>query len=135
MYETQKLNSVAECATLLEMALSEQEKLSFRKTSILRRNAMYASNEVEIDADIAEAQAELDGVNASIAVLPEGKKKEDAIQDKDRLEYRLRVLIYRKKGVGGVAVLDNALEVTRINSSLNDLATFIAEVEARKAEL
>ena len=135
MYNTNLLNSVAECDTLLNMASTEQANLEFRKSNIEHRAASYASNAVEIDADILATQAELDAVNTTISVLSDGDAKTDYIIKQKRLEAQMLSLTKRKKNVSNVAVLDSELEVVKLDKEIDAVKSFITEVQTRKSQL
>jgi len=117
------------------MASTEQANLEFRKSNIEHRAASYASNAVEIDADILATQAELDAVNTTISVLSDGDAKTDYIIKQKRLEAQMLSLTKRKKNVSNVAVLDSELEVVKLDKEIDAVKSFITEVQTRKSQL
>ncbi|MDN3657241.1 hypothetical protein QWZ08_16445 [Ferruginibacter paludis] len=134
-YSTAKISTTADCDLLLAMAAKEKSNLDFKKLSDERQKTNYSDNSIEIDAELLAVEAEIAATTTIINTLPEGTSKDDAVKKKTKLEYKKFLLDNRKEGYGAVALLGKEMELAIVDLELGEIATFTAEVTARKAAL
>lgn len=132
-YSVDQLTTVEDCNAVLNIATKEQKDLEWKRISIERQKEMYSENAVEISTELAAKEAELTALDAVIAGLPEGDLKEENIKKRKRAEYSIFLLTDRKANYGAVALLDKEYDLQCVLQALEETATFIAEVQARKA--
>jgi hypothetical protein len=71
---------------LLDDAQHEKRTFDVRNQNLALRSEYSIKNSAELSADLNETQLSLDEVNAVIASLPDGEKKETEITKKLKLE-------------------------------------------------
>lgn len=135
MYSFSRIDNVADCDILLSRAAKEKSDLTLKKMVDEHTVSNYGDTSVEIGAVLQGVIAELAATQIMIDNLPEGPTKEDAIKRRKRLEYRQFTLENRKESYGAVALLEKQLDLTRINSELEEVEAFIAGVTAHKETL
>ncbi len=134
-YSVQNLTLVADCNVLLALAAKERADLDFKRLSDERMTVKFTQTSQEIDAELQGVIAEIAATESIIAMLPEGKSKDDAEDKKTRLEYRKFVLETRKESYGTVALLEKEMDLARVNREIEEVDTFIAAVQEKKATL
>jgi hypothetical protein len=134
-YSLSTITSVAECETLLANASADRRSLEHKKTNLLFDKENSANTAVARQAALIEVNAEIAALDAQIAVAPEGQRKEDYITERFRKIARQRDLTSSNKTGSPTRIIDDELEIERINLSMGETDSFIALVEARKAEL
>lgn len=134
-YSVNNLTQVADCIALLNWAAKEKEDLTFKRLSDERLTRRYAETSQELDAILQGVLAELAATDTIISVLPEGPTRDEAINKKTRLEYKIFLLENRRESYGTVALLEKEMDLARVNKELEEVAVFIAAVEAKKATL
>lgn len=135
MYSFTRIESAADCDFLLTWASKEKADLTLKKLNEEHSANNYGDTSIEISAVLQGVLAEISALEITIANLPEGTTKQDAIKKKTRLEYRQFVLEDRKENYGSVALLEKQLDVNRINRELEEVEAFIAGVTAHKETL
>ncbi|WP_157097915.1 hypothetical protein [Niabella ginsenosidivorans] len=134
-YSVDKLTTTFDCDAVLTIAASEQKNLEWKKLSLERQEEQYEKNAVGIAAELVGKQAEKAALDTVIDNLPDGPTKNDNIIKRTKVEYSIFLLENRKANYGDVALLEKELELQRAGKELEEIATFIAEVEARKAAI
>ncbi len=134
-YSIANLNEIADCVELLSWATREKEDLEYRKTTNLRQTVRFRENFQGVDAELVGILAELSAVEITIAALPEGEPKRDAIKKRTRLEYKKFLLETRKESYGTVALIEKEMDLGRVLQEIEEVGVFMEAVEARKAAL
>ena len=134
-YSVDSLTSVADCDLMLGAAEKEKNDLSFRKTSLERKQTQFAGNAIEVEAGLQATTAELSALDTIIAALPDGQIKNGNITRKKRLELKLYLLNQKKGDNGGIALVDKEFDLGRVIKELEETDAFITAVKARKAAL
>jgi hypothetical protein len=134
-YSLSRLTSRAEADALLGFAQEDKDTLAFRLTTFERQLKNSQNKATDIEADLAQNQAEIIAADAAIAALPDGTAKEAARSRKRKLEGLRAVINERKFDFGIVALIDNELDMARVQKELEEVNAFIAQVTTRKAEL
>lgn len=134
-YSVQNLTQVTDCNILLAMATKEKADLDFKKLSDERMTVKFTQTSQEIDAELQGVIAEIAATETIIAMLPDGKSKDDAIDKKTRLEYRKFTLENRKESYGTVALLEKEMDLARVTQEIEEVVAFIQLIEAKKTEL
>lgn len=134
-YSVNKLTTVADCDSVLEIASKEKADLEFRKTSLQRRQQSYSDRSVALEADLAAVTAELSSVTTIIGNLPAGDTKDDMEKRKRKLEYRKFTLEDRSKDFGAIALLEKEMEVAMVQKEIDEVDAFTTAVTTHKATL
>lgn len=134
-YSIANLNEVADCVELLSWSLREKEDLEYRKTTNLRQTVRFRENFQGVDAELVGILAELSAIEITIAALPEGEPKRDAIKKRTRLEYKKFLLETRKESYGTVALIEKEMDLGRVLKEIEEVSVFMEAIEARKAAL
>ena len=135
MYSTLSLLTIADCSAVLLMANRDVDTFNYRITSINYRRNNNSLTTQQAQAETLVVQAEIASLETTIAALPEGPAKEDQITKKMRKELQLRSLSNRGSSQGPVALLDQELELARLNQQLAETMGFIGAVTVRRDEL
>lgn len=135
MYSLNRITTVADCDALLTWANKEKADLTFKRMSEERFSANYSNTSIEIDAVLQGVITEITAEETIIAVLPEGKTKEEHLKKKYRLEYKKFLLENRRENYGVVALLENELDLERINKEIVEVDAFIAGITAHRDTL
>ena len=134
-YSIANLNEIADCVELLSWAAREKEDLEYRKTTNLRQTVRFRENFQGVDAELVGILAELSAVEITIAALPDGEPKRDAIKKRTRLEYKKFLLETRKESYGTVALIEKEMDLGRVLREIEEVGVFMEAVEVRKAAL
>lgn len=134
-YSILALTTVADCDNVLAMVEKEKKELVFKKLSLEHLQENYASNTIEVSAELEILTAELNAVNMVVAALPEGEVKEDSIKKQKKLEYKLFLLSNRKANYGAIALLEKEFNIARVMRELEEADACIAAVTAQKSKL
>lgn len=134
-YSVNKLTTVADCDSVLEIAAKEKADLEFRKTSLQRRQQSYSERSVALEADLAAVTAELGSVTTILGNLPAGDTKDDMEKRKRKLEYRKFTLEDRSKDFGAIALLEKEMEVAQVQKQIDEIDAFVSAVTTHKATL
>ena len=134
-YSVNKITTVVDCDLLLDWAVNEKSTLNLKKLNEQSAANHYGSSSLQIDAELQGVNAELSASETIIAALPDGKSKVEAIKKRTRQEYRKFLLVNRKESYGVVALLEKELDLANLDLELNEVDTFIAAVNTRKAAL
>jgi hypothetical protein len=134
-YTSTLLTTVADCDTLLTMANKEKAVLEFRKTSLTMQLENRTGSAFEIQAELASVNAQIAFYSSSIPGMPEGSEKEKFKLNLAKFEYRKIALTQRNANYGVISQLDSEHDIGKIEKQLEENATFIAIITARKNEL
>lgn len=134
-YSLSALTTVADCDAVLAMLGKEKRALELRKLSLESQQINYAENTVEVTAELASKQAELDAITTVVAGLPDGDTKTDQIKKQKKLEYSIFLLTGRKADYGAVALIDKEYELEKVTKELEVTTSLMAQVDAHKATL
>ena len=129
------LTLTSEADTLLNTVLRDKRTLEVRKQNMALRTENSVENSVELTADLKASKLSLDSVNAIIASLPEGERKEEEITKKMDLELKIRKLTLSGSKRNSVSVLENEYDLDLLDRQLSGIDAFIAAINARKLEL
>lgn len=135
MYNTSTLLTVQDCETSLNMANRDMASYAYKVTTIGYRRDNSSRTAQEVQADLLVIQAEITTLNATIAALPEGPVKEGQITKLMRKEVQLRTLSGRGTAASAVNILDQELELSRLNLLQDETQAFIDVVTTRKTAI
>lgn len=134
-YSVNKITSMADCDSLIEVANKEKDDLQYRKTTVTHQNANFASTAAEVEADLNSTNAQLTALNTVIAGLPNGTIKDANVTKQKRLELKAFLLNQKKENYGVIALLQNEMEQAAIDAQIAEVDAFVATVQAHKATL
>ena len=134
-YATEKLQSVAECDVLLNEVGFDIRQVELRLNSLDLRNDLLESTSSTRASEVAELQARIQVLDATLAVMPEGPEKEDTLTKKMEADLRLRRLTQANNASGPVAFVRREGDLGVLNVTLTALTNFKAALEARRQEL
>lgn len=135
MYSLNRITTTADCDVLLTWANKEKEDLAHKRYTEQRFTTTYSTASIEIEAVLQGVLTEIAAEENIIAVLPEGKQKEEHVKKKIRLEYKKFLLENRKESYGVVALLENELDLERLNKEIAEVDAFIAAITAHRNTL
>jgi uncharacterized protein (DUF4213/DUF364 family) len=134
-YSLNLVTTVGETDVLLNDAQHEKRTFDVRKQNLALRSDNSMENSAELTAELNESQLSLDAVNAVIASLPDGEKKENEITKKLELELKIRKLRASANKVNIVNKIKDEYELAQLESQIATVDAFIAAIINRKAEL
>jgi uncharacterized protein (DUF4213/DUF364 family) len=134
-YSLNLVTTVGETDVLLDDAQHEKRTFDVRKQNLALRSDNSIENPAELTAELNESQLSLDAVNAVIASLPDGEKKETEITKKLELELKIRKLKASANKVSIVNKIKDEYELAQLESQIATVGAFIAAFTARKAAL
>lgn len=134
-YSLNLITLPSEADSLIKTAEREKRNLEHRKDSYQLRNENSAEDAVENAADLTSANAALTAVNAIIATLPEGERKEEELIKKMELELKIKKLTRNGSKRGAIATIEREYDAELIDRQLAAINDFISAVNARKAQL
>lgn len=134
-YSLLSITTVAECNVLLANANSDRRALEHKKSNLMYQQESSTITSSARQTALLEVTSELNLLDAQIASLPDGAKKEDLITDRLRVLARQRDLTSTSKTGSPTRIVDDQLEITRLENNINLTNQFIADVEAKKAEI
>lgn len=135
IYSISNITQIADCDVLLTWAGKEKADLEFKKLSEERLTDKFASTSIEVEAILQGVLVEISAVETVIAVLPEGRTKEEEIKRRKKLEYKKFLLENRKESYGAVALLQKELDLARVLKEIEEVNAFITTVTTHKATL
>ena len=135
IYSVGNLTQTVDCDVLLSWAAKEKADLNHQRYSEERQASRYGDTSAEIEVSIQATIAEIAAEASAIDSLPAGPSQDERIFKKQQLEYKLLVLEHRKKSYGVVALLEQEMELGRVDQEIEEVDAFIAAVSARKEEL
>ncbi len=134
-YSVNDLKTVAECDQLLESFNRYRAELLAKQARLQFTVAKYTESTAEVDTETRMVLAELAFLDTILATLPEGPKKADYLNDRNRQETRLYQLETKKANTGVFALLCKQRELAVVEKNLSDTDQLIADLTARRAEL
>ncbi len=124
-----------EADSLLKTAQRDKRIFENRRETLNIRAETTAENAVELQIELTSTQGELTTVNAIIAALPPGDKKEEEITKKLALELKLRRLQETGSRTGALATIEKEYDADLLDRQIAGINEFIEAVTARKANL
>ncbi len=134
-YDVSSLTTVADCDSLLAMAAKEKETLQYRRTILDHSQTIVTTSGTGLEGVLQSVATELAPMAATIAAMPDGKDKRDAVTRQKRLELKQAILTNKKYQYGALAQMENLLDLGRNQQELDTVDQFIADVTAKKATL
>jgi len=129
------LKTVADCDGITKLLDKDKGDLEFRKISLGRQTKQYAQNAVEVEAELAAVNTELDSLASIIAGLPAGERKREEEIRKQRTIVRKMLLEERKNDYGVVALIEREVELDLTDRHIAAVTEALAAVATRKAAL
>jgi hypothetical protein len=134
-YSLSTITTVAECNVLLANANSDRRALEHKKGNLLYQQETSTITSSARQTALLEVTSELNLLDAQIASMPDGAKKEDLITDRLRVLARQRDLTSTSKTGSPTRIVDDQLEITRLENNIVLTNQFITDVQAKKAEI
>ena len=134
-YSTAKLQTAAECNKAIEMANDRKSDFVFDQTVSGRELTEQGKAAALTNANLIRVKAEITGVEAAIAALPEGQAKVEMLSKLRRLNDRKENLEERLQKGGAAALLNTELDAELLKLQIAAIDSFVTEVEARKTAL
>lgn len=135
VYSTTKLQTVAECDTVLNRSNLEKAELEHRLGGIVLETNRNDGSLAQAQADLLSVNAQITGFTAAFNSLPEGPEKDDMQSKIRRLNDRKDNLEERLSKTGSVGLLMTEMHRGLIEKQVAEITAFITAVEARKAAL
>jgi hypothetical protein len=134
-YSLNKITSLADCNTLIDLANTENSELEFKKLQQERAYENVSTGSEGIDAEIAAVNSEITGVEMVLATMSDGPVKKEFESRLVKLNHKRFLLRERRERFGVIALLEKEYVLGNINQQLVESATYIAALNSRKAEL
>jgi hypothetical protein len=130
------LSTVEDCDALLKAAQEDKVVLGYKLTTLGFRKTTTAGSSSELEAELAEVNANLPGAIAALAALDEGTPSyKDALIRMKQLEIRQLLLERSLKTKGDVATGVRDIDIVITEMSLAEIDKATAMIEGRKTEL
>jgi len=133
-YNTQLLATKPDCQALLNIANSEKETLTYRKTGIDRQRQSAGLIAAEIETELASVTAEMDALQTVYDNLPEGPDgptRQETLVDFTKAKYKKFLLEQRKGSYGILSVLEKEYDISRIEKDITETDAFILALTTR----
>jgi hypothetical protein len=134
-YNTNRLQNAAECDRAITLATDRKNEFVFDQTVAGRGLTDQEKSNALTTADLISTRAQITGMEAAIAQLPNGEAKADLTGKLRRLNDRKDNLEERLQRSGSAALLDTELDAALLTVQVAEIDLFIAAVFARKATL
>jgi hypothetical protein len=134
-YSLNKITSLADCNTLIDLANTENSELEFKKLQQERAYENVSTGSEGIDAEIAAVNSEITGVEMVLATMSDGPVKKEFESRLVKLNHKRFLLGERRERFGVIALLEKEYVLGNINQQLVESATYIAALNSRKADL
>jgi len=136
MFNVNLITDKAKAIQIKGNAQYEVFRMGKRKDFIINSSANSTQMLNERQSDKVRYQADFDEASARFASLSEGKEKERLSVDIKELEWKLaKLTLYTNREVSVDELVQDALEIEKINVVITLYNTFIAALDARIAEL
>jgi hypothetical protein len=134
-YSVDLLKTVADCDLKLAAAAKDRKDMDVKKFLLEKKQETADVATPEIEAAIIAAQGEIGYLEGLIVTIPDGDLK-DAYKNKLRnQESKLFSLKQRLANYGASTILGYEFDIQCLERDLQECDAFIAEINARKAEL
>ncbi|MEO6669173.1 MAG: hypothetical protein ABIN36_06835 [Ferruginibacter sp.] len=134
-YSLAAITTVADCDAILDMAILEQDELSFRKTLQDRQYRLVTSGTSGVDAELTGVISQKTALEAAAANLPEGPAKQDLTDKIADLQHKQFQLEKRRRRYGIPALLQKEYDITAIEKQIAEHVSYMDAVTQRKIEL
>lgn len=134
-YSLSTITTAAECNVLLANANSDRRALEHKKNNLLYQQENSTITATARQAALLEVTSELNMLDAQIASMPDGERKEDLVTDRLRVLARQRDLTSTSKTGSPTRIVDDQLEINRLENNLVLTNQFITDVQTRMAEI
>ena len=134
-YTVSLLKSKADCQALINLTTEDKTGLDYRKTGITRQRESAEKNSVDIEAELASAIAEVNGLQVVLDNLPEGNVKEDMLVKFKKADLRRIMLEKRKENYGVLSILNKEYDIACIEKDIEEADLFIEALTRRMNEL
>jgi hypothetical protein len=100
-----------------------------------RDKAKDSTTSVDVIEELAEAQEEVTFLTGRLSNMVDGPRKSRRMLDLKRAEAKVQELTNRKENFNLITIMDAQLDLARLESQLEEIDSFVAEVTAHKATL
>ena len=134
-YTVTLLTTIADCNSVITLAQKDKKNYEHKKYTLLHNLENSQENSTERQNRLIVINSEVAMLESIIAGLPEGEMKEEAITNLMRKKTTQRVVSNGNSSSTPVNLLDNELEISRIDMNMAETVAFMNAVEAHKATL
>ena len=134
-YTVTLLTTIADCNSVITLAQKDKKNYEHKKYTLLHNLENSQENSTERQNRLIVINSEVAMLESIIAGLPEGEMKEEAITNLMRKKTTQRVVSNGNSSSTPVNLLDNELEISRIDMNVAETVAFMNAVEAHKASL
>lgn len=134
-HDVNNLTTIADCDSLISSTTEELSNLGFMRT----KQEFQISNDAEllqeIDSEIAVKQQALVNLQNLLPTLPEGKRKNDCLDDIANTENDILTLEIRKLRKGNIRQFMEDYDLFKINSRQIKCQDFKSQIETRRGQI
>jgi hypothetical protein len=134
-YDLSRLTTKAMCERAMGLARPVKDDLDFQVSLIGRQGSNATEGATKIDANLDAATAEVTALTASVAVMEPGATRDKYERKLRRATERKAQLTDRATDFDGVVLTDNYFDKKRLNVTLAETDTYLAELAAHKDTL
>ncbi len=135
MYNVNLLTTVSDCTAAIEKKTGEKNDLLIKKVVLEHDLSKGEQRANSIATELQEIEATLPIKEAAYAQAAEGKPKRDIQTEINTLENRRNKLMDRSESSGGLAFINDQMEVEEINFKVAQIDSFVAQATTRRTEL
>jgi hypothetical protein len=135
MYTFEILTSVPQIDTIMQATAIEKTALVNRKNNLEFLIQSKGILSTKLPQEIASITQLIEGTEAAIATLPEGRLKQNQQKLLNSYENKLISLTQKSETYGSEAIIDRQYELAIVELEITANDTYMAGLTARKAEL
>jgi hypothetical protein len=134
-YSLEKVSTVEQCDTLLELAQDDKESLERRRRNLDEAIDNFDERTTDIGTESTAVAALLQSFTTLYGSLPEGKDKVETNLEIKRLEARKAQLDKMVIGYNVYALLGKQVDYNLLDAQVTIVDTYIAAVQGKRAVL
>lgn len=134
-YSVSLLKTKPDCQALINIASAEKEGLSYRKTGLERQRQTAGDNSVEVETELASANAELTALQTVMDSLPDGPTKTETLRKFKKAEYKKFLLEQRQANYGVLSLLEKEYDIACTEKDIAEADAFISAVTDRMGSI
>ena len=134
-YTLTMLTTKADCTALINIASAEKADALYKKQGLERQSQSASSTSMEIAANLAAVNSELEALETILANLPPGPTYDQNLVKKKKADYKKFLLEQRQINFGPIAVVEKQYDIACLTETLAETDAFIVALEAKRDEL
>lgn len=129
------LLTTADCDTAIARAQDKRLQIEFERFELNKDNSKASIEGPNYEKTLLETQEKVDALTTTVATMADGPGKISLQNDLKKYEIKLASLLNKQGNYGQQSMLDQQCDHISLGSAITGIESYIALVEARKAQL